>query len=157
QDAQSSAAGTLYRYTDGTIAWLSNGRASMPLTGVDARQAREETIRTYISMLLSDRVPGRIISALDDETIEITQGDLATRVVFDPQTGLPSKFLYELQIDRQPAMFVEEELSDYKEVNGIKLPFAIGVFRNGIKYSEGAVSEYRFNQGLKTEILQRRP
>jgi zinc protease len=157
QDAQSTAFGALYRYTDGTTGWLSNGRSSLALTGINAKQAREETLRSYISLLLSDRVPGRVISALDEQTIEITQGDLATRVVFDPQTGLPSKLLYELQMERQPVIFAEEELSDYREVNGIKLPFAIGVFRNGVKYSDGLVSEYKFNQGLKTEILQRRP
>jgi zinc protease len=157
QDAQSTSFGALYRYTDGTTGWLSNGRSSLALAGINAKQAREETLRSYISLLLSDRVPGRVISALDEQTIEITQGDLATRVVFDPQTGLPSKLLYELQLERQPVMFAEEELSDYREVNGIKLPFAIGVFRNGVKYSDGVVSEYKFNQALKTEILQRRP
>jgi zinc protease len=157
QDFQSSRAGTLIRYTDGKTGWLSNGRASNSLTGLRLKQARSEILRVYIPMLLSDRVPGRAVVALDDQTVEITEGDLSTRVVFDPKTGLPSALLHETSIENQPSVFMEEELSDFRDVNGIKLPFAIAVKSNGAKYSDGVLSEVKLNQGLKVEVLQRRP
>lgn len=157
QDAHSSSAGTLVRYTDGTNGWLSNGRASTALTGAAARDAKAEVLRFYISLLLSDRAADRRLMALDEQTVEVAQGDAAARLVFDPQTGLPAKLLYELAFDKQRVMFVEEAYSDFREVDGIKLPFAIQVNRNGVKYSDGVISEYKFNQGLKVEVLQRRP
>lgn len=157
QDMQSSQIGTLVRFCDGQSGWASNGRNSAALTGLGLRQAREELLRAYIPMLLSDRLPGRTVVALDEQTVEISQGDLTARVVFDPQTGLPSKLLYDLQIDRQPTLFVEEEYSDFRDVAGIKAPFAITVRRNGIKHADAAVSDFKINSGIKVEVLQRRP
>ena len=157
QDFQSSRTGALIRFTDGQTGWISNGRASNSLTGLRLKQARSENLRVYIPMLLSDRVPGRVVIALDDQTVEITEGDLSARVVFDPKTGLPSALLHETAIENQPSVFMEETLSDFRDVNGIKLPFAIAVKTNGAKYSDGVLSEVKLNQGLKLEVLQRRP
>jgi hypothetical protein len=114
-------------------------------------------LRVYVPMLLSDRVAGRAIAALDEQTIEISEGDAITRVVFDPQTGLPAKLLYDIRPERQPPIFVEEEYSDFRDIGGLKIPFAVTVKRNGLKHSDGALSDYKVNQGLKLEILQRRP
>jgi zinc protease len=157
QDLQSTRAGTLVRFTDAKGGWLSNGRASTGLTGFRLKQAHAETLRVYIPMLLSDRTPGRVITGLDDQTVEITEGDVATRIVFDPQTGLPSALLYESGLENQPVVFIQEELSDFRDVNGIKIPFAIGVKHNGVKYSDGVLSDVKLNQGLKLDVLQRRP
>jgi zinc protease len=157
QDYQSLRGGTLVRFTDGKTGWLSNGRASTALTGTRLKQSRSETLRVYIPMLLSDRIPGRVIAALDEQTVEITEGDVSARIVFDPQTGLPSAVLHETGAENQPVVFVDEELSDFRDVNGIKLPFAITVRNNGAKYSDGVLSDVKVNQGLKIEVLQRRP
>ncbi len=157
QDGYSSQAGTLARYTDGTNGWLSNGRASTALTGAAARDGKSEVLRVYLSLLLSDSLPGRTVTALDEQTVEVALGDVSARLVLDPETGLPSKLLYDVQLDRQPVMFVEEDYSDFRDVNGIKLPFAVQVIRNGVKHSDGVISGYKLNQGLKVEVLQRRP
>jgi predicted Zn-dependent peptidase len=154
QDAQTRA-GTIYRYTDGATGWLSNGRSSTSLTGLLAKDAHAETLRVYVQLLISDRLPGRTVLALDDETVEIAQGDSRVQVVFDLATGLPAKLLYET--DRMPPTFVEEDYSDFRDVSGVKIPFAITVTQNGSKYSSGTVSEFKINQGLKVEVLQRRP
>ena len=41
--------------------------------------------------------------------------------------GLPAKTLFEIPGDRGAPIFVEEDYSDYREVAGIKLPFAVTV------------------------------
>jgi hypothetical protein len=158
QDMQSTRVGRLVRYSNPAgEGWLSNGRESRALTGFLARQARDEVLRAYIPMLLSDRAPGKSIVALDDETIEISEEGRAARLVFDSRTGLPSRLLYEIPRERPPAIFAEETYSDFRDVNGLRLPFGIAVSHNGIRYAEGKVTEFKINQGLKVEAMQRRP
>jgi zinc protease len=157
QDLQSSRIGTVIRYIDGSAGWISNGRTSIALTGGNLVQAREEVLRAYVPLLLSDRLPERAVNGLDEQTVEISWGDLSARLVFDPATGLPAKLLYELRIERQPVLFVEEQYSDFRDVAGIRIPFNITVLRNGIKYSSAAVAEFKINVGTKPEVLQRRP
>jgi zinc protease len=154
QDAQVKI-GPVYRYTDGVAGWMSNGRASTALTGRDAREAQAEVLRLYLRALISDHLPERTIAALDDDTVEISKGDARIQMVFDATTGLPSKLLYD--VNRVPPVMVEETYSDFRDVNGIRVPFGITVTQNGTKYSTGTITEFKINQGLKVEVLQRRP
>lgn len=157
QDGNSSLFGRLVRFTDGTNGWLSNGYASGPMTGDVLRQALGDLIRQPVSLLLSDRVPGRTISALDEDTVEIVAGNAVARVVFDRATGLPAQLHYEIPSPRGQPVLVREDLSDYRDVNGIQLPFHTRVYQNGAKFAEGVVSEIKLNQGLQPEVLLRRP
>ena len=157
EDAVSSRIGTLSRYTDGTSGWMSNGRASAPLIGDVLQQTNGDLFRLQIPLLLSDRAPGRLVKALDDDTIEITLGGQVVRVVFDPATGLPAKLSYELSPEKNLPVLYQEDLSDYRDVNGIRLPFATTIYQGGVKFAEGVFSGYKVNQGLKLEVLQRRP
>lgn len=157
QDGNSSQYGRLIRFTAGDGGWISNGYGSGPLTKPLQQQIRGDVLRHPISLLLSDRVPGRILSALEEDTIEIAEGDVLARVVFDAATGLPSELNYEIVGDRGQVTMVRETLSDYRDVNGIKLPFRIAVLQNGSKYADGVISEIKLDQGLKPEVLQRRP
>jgi zinc protease len=157
QDGKSTRFGRLIRFTDGATGWVSNGYNSGPLTAAAIKQSRGDLMRLLIPLLLSDRVAGRIVTALDEETIEIVQGDLAAQLVLEKQTGLPSQLHYELVSDRGQPVLMEENYSDFRDVNGIKLPFAVTIYQNGQKYAQGVVSELKLNQGLKAEVLQRRP
>jgi len=158
QDGDSTQFGRLIRFTDGTGGgWISNGYGSASLTGVMLRQMTADLIRSPISLLLSDRVAGRIVTAIDDETVEISQGNITVRVLFDVKTGLPSQMQYDVPGDRGLPTLFEEDYSDYRDVNGIQLPFRVVVRQNGEKFAEGVVSEIKLNQGLKAEVLQRRP
>jgi hypothetical protein len=114
-------------------------------------------MREPMSLLLSDRIAGRTVTGIDEETIEIRLGDNVTRVVLDPKTGLPSQLHYELLTDRGQPILVQETLSDYRDVDGIKLPFASTVYQNGTKYADAVVTEIKLNQGLKPEVLRKRP
>jgi zinc protease len=157
QDGTSPLFGRLIRYTDGKGGWMSNGFGSGPLLGTTLTQVMGELMRSPISLLLSDRVPGRVVTGVDDRTIEIVQGANIVRVVFDPATGLPAELHYDIPSDRGPLTLIQETLSDYRDVSGIKLPFRTAVLQNGAKYAEGEVTEITLNQGLKAEVLQKRP
>jgi zinc protease len=157
QDGIATGVGRLIRFTDGSTGWISNGYASGPLMNPALRQTLGDLMREPMSLLLSDRIAGRTVTGIDEETIEIRLGDNVTRVVLDPKTGLPSQLHYELLTDRGQPILVQETLSDYRDVDGIKLPFASTVYQNGTKYADAVVTEIKLNQGLKPEVLRKRP
>jgi hypothetical protein len=156
QEGVTTRNGTIVRYTDGTNGWISNGRASAGLNGPGLKHTLSDLLRVPVSLLLSDRVPGRTVNALDDRTVEITEQDRIARIVLDPETGLPATILYEAPVDQGPAYQFQEDLSNYRNVNGIQLPYAVHIIQNGLPFADG-VTEYKLNQGLKPEVLQRRP
>jgi len=157
QDGTSTVFGRLIRFIDGSNGWISNGYASGPLVNPALKQVLGDLIRVPMSLLLSDRIAGRVVSGADEDTLEIRQGDNVTRVVLDPRTGLPAQLYYDLTSERGQPILVQENLSDYRDVDGIKLPFATTVLQNGTKYAEAVVTEIKLNQGLKLEVLAKRP
>jgi zinc protease len=148
--------GRLIRFTDGAGGWVSNGYNSAALNGPIRKQVEGDLLRHMISLLLSDRSPARKLGMVDEQTIEVVLGESSVRVVFDQATGLPSEADYEVATERQPIL-MQEIYSDYRDVNGIQLPFQVVTIQNGVKYADGQVIEIKLNQGLKPEVLQKRP
>ena len=82
-------------YTDGKSGWTARGRQSAPLLGYVLKGMQGDLFRSYFSLLLSDRVAERTVSALDENTIEIsTAGGLVAQVAVNPETGLPQQISY---------------------------------------------------------------
>ena len=56
-----------------------------------------DLFRSYFRLLISDRIPGRTVNAVDQFLVEITDtsGQLV-RIEFDPQTGLPLRATYDV-------------------------------------------------------------
>ncbi len=156
EDGVSTRVGHVIRFTDGSGGWISNGRLSGPLAGASLKQALADLMRFHVPMLLSDRVAGRTISALDEQTVEIAQGDSVASIVFDPASGLPAQVLYTSTNDQGVSLYMQEDYADYRDVAGIQLPHAVTVYQRGTKYADGIVKEYKINSGLKPEVLQRR-
>ena len=111
----------------------------------------------YWQFLLSDRIAGRTVNAVDDDTVEVAgQSGEVVRLVVDPQTGLPSQIQYETAPVSGPPTAVREMWADFRDVAGVKVPYKITIFQGGQKFADVAVSEVKVNQGLKLEELQRR-
>ena len=66
---------------------------SQALGGPQAKQANGNLFRSYIGLLLSDRMEGRTVNAIDADAVEISDknGNVA-RLIFDPATHLPKTF-----------------------------------------------------------------
>jgi hypothetical protein len=111
----------------------------------------------YPRLIQSDRIEGRTVSALDDETVEIQEGASLVRLMLDPATGLPVRILHEIAGANGVPVAIEEGLEEFREVGGLKLPHRIDILQNGQKFAEATVTDLKFNQGLKVEELQRRP
>jgi zinc protease len=149
--------GPLSAYTDGKAGWISNGRGSVALSGTNFVRTRDDLFRFYPRLLLSGGMEGRMIRAVDDEAIEIREGELAAQVIFDAGTGLPAKVLYEGKTAAGAPVAFEEDLLDFREVAGVKLPFLVKILENGQEAAVMTTQEWKINQGLQLVDLLRRP
>ena len=104
-------------------------------------------------LLLSDRDSTRRVNALGSHKLEIADaaGHMVT-VELDPASGLPIRQGYQ-----QSGNPVVETFSDWREVDGIKLPFKIVIEQAGQKFADVAVSSWKLNSGLKPEDLSKKP
>jgi zinc protease len=157
QEQEIPALGKVVAYTDGKSGWLATPQGVQNMSADILKQAQGELFRQVGGLVLSSRDSSRTVNALNDHTVQISSADgQVVTLEFEPSTGLPSKETY-----RQPGFGgnaeVVESLSDWRETGGLKMPFKISVQQNGRKLGEETVSEYRFNTGLKTEDLSKKP
>jgi len=117
-----------------------------------------DLFRLYFRLLLSDRIEGRTVNALDDNTIEIADAAGQTaRLEFDAETRLPQRVLYETARASGPPISTEETWSDFQEIAGVKVPRKIMVMQGGRKYAEMKVTDFKVNSGIQLQELQKRP
>jgi len=151
-----SAGGKISVYCDGKIGWIVSGNASGALLGVQLQQVKSNLFRTMFPLLVSDRVAGRKINAVDDQTVEISDAGNIVKIVFDKATGLPKNELYDVPV-ANGTVSVIETYSDYREVNGLKIPFQVAIELAGKKFQELTIKSMQINAGLKVADLERRP
>jgi hypothetical protein len=145
-------------YSDGKAGWMSTPQGVQPMPADVLRAAKGVIFRQTATLLLSDRDASRLVKAIGDNVVEISTTDgLSVRLEFDPATGLLARQLYtETSANGSPSERVEE-LSDWRDVGGVKMYFK-GVLReNGAKMLELIVSEWKINSGLTAEQLSRKP
>jgi hypothetical protein len=156
--AQDQPTGTLTFFTDGAVGWVALRQNSTALGGNDLKKIKGDLFRMYIPLLLSDRIPGRKITAYEDNSIQISdEGGNSLRADFDLKTHLLHKLVYtNITPTGQPQAMLET-YSDFRDVNGIKIPFKVSAEIGGRKYAEGIIRDVKLNTGLKAEELRKRP
>jgi len=149
--------GKLTAYYDGERGWFANERASTILAGAPLKQVKGDLFRVYFRLFLSDRIAGRVVNAVADDMIEISDasGEI-TRLVIDAD-GMPKQVLYETTNVSGPPAPVMEEYSDFREVAGVKIPFFIRIVQGGQMSADVKVEDFRVNTGLKAQDLGKRP
>ncbi|HEV2445276.1 MAG TPA: hypothetical protein VGS58_05120, partial [Candidatus Sulfopaludibacter sp.] len=154
---ESLVPGRITAYTNGKDGWISTPQGSGPLAGAQLKQVQGDLFRLYFRLLLSDRIAGRTLTALDENTIEIADADGQTvRMTFDPQTGLPQKLNYETAQAAGPPISVQDSYSDFRDVGGIQMPFKTTIMQGDQKFADVTVTEAKVNSGLKLEDMERR-
>lgn len=140
-------------YSDGATGWLVAPQGAMAMTPPLLKQVRGEVFREIPPLVMSDRNADRTVNYTGDDTIEISdKNGESLRMVVDQKTGLPSKTIY--QGSSGP---VEQVYSDWREVNGIRLPFQWVILQGGKKFASTTVVEYKVNSGLTQEQIGKRP
>jgi hypothetical protein len=155
RESSRDLAGPFDIYCDGTLGWVSTARGAGAAAGATLQQMRGDVFRVYFTLLLARGETS--VSAVDDRTVEISSGDLSARLVVDPATGLPRQLLYESPGNGAMPLVFEEEYSDFREVNGIQVPFHVTYHQGGKYLAESIVTRVEINTGLKLEDLERHP
>jgi zinc protease len=157
QESQIPKQGRIVAFFDGKSGTISTPTGSGILSGSQLRQVRGDLFRLYIPLLLSDRTAGKTVNAIDDSTIEISDVDgNVARLVLDAESGLPSQVLYDTVPSVGLAISADETFSDFREIAGIRFPFAYTIRQSGQKFADVTVTDFQVNKGLKLEDLRRR-
>jgi zinc protease len=151
-------AGRVAAYTDGRLGWISTPQGWGGLVGTQLKQVQGDLFRTWFRLMLSDLVEGRTVNAVDGTTIQISDAaGMECKVEFDSQSGLPRRVTYDTAQAIGAPLYTEDIFEDFREVEGIKLPFKITINQGGRKFADVSVKEYQLNSGLKQVELSRRP
>ncbi len=144
-------------YSDGASGWLSGAQGVQNLTPPVLKQIRGETFRQLAGLALSDRDPNRTVNYAGEGVIEISSKDgESVRLSVDEKTGLPAKVAYQ-QSAAEGGSAVEEVFSDWRDVDGIRLPFQLTILQGGKKFAGVTVQDYKINSGLAPETLAKKP
>jgi len=149
--------GKIASYSDGKTGWISTPQGAGPLAGAQLKQVQGDLFRNYFRLITADR-QGYQVAMASGDTIEFSDAAGQKALLrLDPDTGLPSRLSYESVHVSGPPMTVEETYGDFREVNGMKVPFRVSITQGGRKFAEVTVQEYRINTGLQPEELSARP
>ncbi len=115
------------------------------------KQIQGEAFRQIASLALSDRDAGRTVNQAADGVIEISSKDgESVRITVDEKTGLPAKLAYQ-QSPAEGGAAVEEIFSDWRDVDGLHLPFQWTVMQGGKKFAgchrSGLQDQFRADSG----------
>ncbi|MEO5924605.1 MAG: pitrilysin family protein [Bryobacteraceae bacterium] len=148
--------GLVVAYINGDKGWLSTPQGTQDMPAEIVKQAQGEAFRNFPAIILSDRMAGRTVNAVNDNTVEISGGGETVRVEFDA-TGLPGKLLYRDAGANGAPTEVTETMSDFREVSGLKVPFKVTIQQGTEGIGQATMTSYAFNSGLTAEEIGKRP
>jgi outer membrane lipoprotein-sorting protein len=121
----------LVQVFDGTRAWIKDSRGVQEGPEALAREATLAMRRDVVALLLAakdGKLTPRLLPDVKDaegalsHAVELSARDLNPVVLYiDPDTGLVRKRIYTADSPTRP--IIEEQFFDYREVDGIQMPF----------------------------------
>lgn len=142
---------TIVNAFDGTTPWMINPLAGtdrpVVITGPQADMIRDQS--SFDGPLVDYKDKGSTVELVGHETIDgraydhlkITDKDgQAQEVYLDGATGLEARL-----VTKSAAGTFEQDLSDYRAVDGVTVPFSIRTLVNGVEQSRIAVQSVAFN------------
>ena len=150
--------GMMTAYYDGKTGWLAAQGKVQPMPPPIVKQIRGGLLRNPFLLWLADRQEGWKVNAVNDIVLEISDdaGEVV-RLEVDPVSGLPVKLTYDSAQAQGPPARLEETFSDWRDVQGIRLPFQVTTTRDGAPYGELAVTQMDLNTGLTVRAMSAKP
>ena len=154
--------GPVVIFAAGDSGWMKGPQGEMPLAGAALKQAQGALFRVRESLLLSDRDAERTVNFVESselegkavDVIEVSADEsLSVKLWIDSASGDVLKTAYAGAAMSGAPAEVEEIFSDYREVDGIRVPFQTKILQNGKDFAELTVSEASYNSGLEKEAL----
>jgi hypothetical protein len=136
------------------------GDAARAVTGPEAQTAREQA--EFDSPFIDYRSKGNTVELADPETIEGTKAAHVklTRKTgqvedhyFDADTGLERRTSITIERNGQKATVVSD-LLDYRDVDGVKVPFSVKQSVNGTPLTQLTVDKVEFNVPMDAALFR---
>ncbi|HYO81593.1 MAG TPA: hypothetical protein VES20_09340 [Bryobacteraceae bacterium] len=154
RQATESSAGRVEMFYDGNSGWYSTPDGTTVVPPKVAAQVRGVVFRIPYTLLLSDRLPGRTITAIGSHAVEIRGGSgLQVRVRFNPETGLPVTYEFEAAGAAGERTSTTHTYSNFRTVNGLVVPAKMVMHQNGRKIADVEIVKTRINSGLTVAAL----
>ncbi len=139
-------------YSSGESGWIVSreGVQSMPAEVV--KQIEGEMFRLLYNIV--KRAPVKVAAT---NTLEFSDllGNTA-RLAVDPASSLPLARSFNSLAPGGP-LEITETFSDWRDVNGIKVPFERSGAQDGRQFSSVRILEFRFNTGITAQQLSTKP
>ncbi len=149
--------GKQWIYSDGNGGWLKGMQGVQNLSPAVLRQVRGEIFREIARLMLSDRDPDRVVNSVGEGVVEISsKNGPRVELQLDETTGVPLKLSYQ-ENGAGGAGSIEQTFSDWRDVDGLRLPFQWTVMQGGKKFADVKIQEYKINSGLTAEELSKKP
>lgn len=158
--------GRLVVYVSGEAGWIDGMQGFMQMPPPQLRQARGEVFRVREALLLADRDETRTVRFIGEgeqdgrkaAELEIAEkdGGRSVRIWIDTETGDLFRAAYDgiaVQGDPPP---VAEAYSDFRTVEGVRVPFQTAISQAGRLMTTSTVLEVSWNSGLTAEKLGER-
>jgi zinc protease len=141
-------------YSDGSAGWMAGMQGMQALPPPVIKQVRGELFRQIALLAMSDRDANRTVNYAGEGTLEISSKDgQSVRLEVDEKTGLPLKTSY-----REGGQgTVSQIFADWRDVNGIRLPFEWTTMQGDKKFATVKIDNYKINSGLTPEVLSKKP
>jgi hypothetical protein len=150
--------GKISSYVDGESGWRSTSRGSLIMPTPVLKMAHDELFRNLFVVMAADRDSSVNVKAVGSNTVQISKADgFSVKLEFDASSGLPLRKVYVASDPHGPPTEIEEFYSDWREVEGLKVPFKMTIRQDGKKLADETVQEFKFNTGLKAEDLSQKP
>ena len=146
---------------DGSTPWMINPNlgavAPIALTGPLAAMIKDQS--SFDGPLIDYKTKGYVIDLVGPETsggrkvFHLKLTDKMGQVqhcYLDAETGLEAKLVSQNEMGQS----FEQELSDYREVDGIKVPFSIRTLSNGVQQGQITVDKVEFNVKIDDAIFK---
>ena len=145
---------------DGTTAWQINPlqASSEPIVvaGPELEVIRLES--DFDNPLVDYQARGYAITNAGTETIagrslhhlKLTKNGITQECYLDAETGLEAK-----TVNQSPMGALEQEFSDYRDVQGLKLPFLVRTLQNGVRVAEIKVDSIDVNTPIDEGLFKK--
>jgi hypothetical protein len=158
--------------SDGTEVWVKDPRGVRTQPDSVARQVRLSLRRDVVALLLAAKagtltpralpdvksplvvdLNGLVASGKMDHVLELSAPDLGPILLYiNPETSLIDKLTF---VDEAPGKpLVEESFSDYRDVDGVKIPFH-GIRQIGTQSVERYTSSVEVNRAIDPSLFKR--
>ena len=149
---------------DGTNGWMKSPMGTQDLPASQKEElVKSMTLNTYVLLKGIDG-PDYTVQffkddKLNDKPVQVVivrhkQTSNSVRVYVDPQNSIVVKRVSRGRTMQGPAD-LEELLSDYRDVDGVKIPFKVETFADGKRQSLTTISSVKINSGVKDDVFKK--